>query len=60
LETELDILLEFRELLRETLVLELQLLILAGQLPDLRFQPVQSNEEIRHVLRKGRRGQKGG
>ena len=57
LKPEFDVFLKLRQLLGETLILELQLLVLAGELSHLRFQPIEADEQIRHVLSKGRRGE---
>ncbi len=54
LETELNILLELAELIPELPVFVLQLLDLAGHLPDLALEPAHADDELRRVLGEGR------
>src|SRR5215207_3470989 len=58
LEAELDVLLELPQLVLELPVLELQLLDMAGHLPDLVLEPVHAHDEVGGILRGGGTGQR--
>ena len=58
LEPELHILLVLGELVLKPLVLKLQLLDLAGHLPDLVLEPIDPDQEVRRILRPRRFGQR--